>query len=135
MGAKIEKAIAACALFAALLACGSPRSIAWDPVSASAHTNQIAVSALHVGIEDLSAIQTADGYALGTMTMKGRSEERTGAEAAEYGGTHYLSGRLGTDGSLLPPMGRDPQFVVYRVPTNRWGVLPQALRPELHKRK
>ncbi len=129
-----EKTIATGVLFVALLACGNPRSIAWDPVSVAAHTNRIAKAAVHVGVADLEIIQSAEGYALGTMTMKGRSEGITSTEAAEYGGTHFLSGRLTSTGALMPSTGRDEMFVVYRVPTNRWTSLPRALQPEPHKR-
>lgn len=124
-----EKTFAAGVLFVALLACGSPRSIAWDPVSATAHGNQIAEKAVHVGTADLAAIRDAAGYALGTMTMKGRSETFTAIEAAEYGGTHFIAGRLSEHGALLPSTGKNDMFVVYRVPTNRWMALPMALRP------
>ncbi|MBI2389220.1 MAG: hypothetical protein HYV09_06350 [Deltaproteobacteria bacterium] len=135
----MEAKIAAAALFGVLLACGGGRVTRWEPHSAAAPSNQIAVRTIEVGRGDFPALRAAGAMPLGTLTVSGRPENASTAAAAarfavETGGTHYTLGTLGdTEGgawSVTVPLKRDARYVVFRVPVANWERLPAALTPE-----
>jgi hypothetical protein len=137
-------------LFAALLACGHPQSVAWEPYSKRAPTNQIAVKAIQVGEGDLGALKKAGALPIGTLTMRGRDLnaviDATATEAAEFGGTHYMMGRWSEQTSTVAYHGSGTadswtvvpltsttstaRFVVLRVPVSGWQHLPDILTPQ-----
>ena len=145
----MESKLAAGVLFVALLACGRPQSVAWEPYSMRSPTNQIAAKAIKVGAGDLSALRKAGAVPLGTLVMRGPNledvSEATATEAAEFGGTHYMLGRWSEDTSTVGyhgtssgnswtvvPVTRTTSTVTYsviRVGKAGWDALPDWLAP------